>query len=158
MDAHWQIRLARPADAPGLVPIERRCFSDPWSATAFEELFRSPLGLGLVAERRGSVEGYIVARAVSGEAEILNLAVVPEARRGGLGGQLLVAGLAALGGIGAREVFLEVRERNLAARQLYLRHGFRPVGVRARYYRNPVEDAIVLRLALVGRVIRPPRR
>jgi [ribosomal protein S18]-alanine N-acetyltransferase len=150
MDALWQIRPARPADAAGLVPIERRCFSDPWSATAFEELFRSPVGIGLVAERSGKVEGYLVARAVAGEAEILNLAVVPEARRGGLGAQLLQAGLTAVRGVGAREVYLEVRERNLAARQLYLQHGFRPVGVRARYYRNPVEDAIVLRLALEG--------
>jgi ribosomal-protein-alanine N-acetyltransferase len=150
MGAPWEIRSARLSDAAELVPIERRCFSDPWSATAFEELFRSPLGMGLVAERKGKVEGYIVARAVAGEAEILNLAVVPEARRGGLGGQLLAAGLVALGGAGAREVFLEVREQNLAARQLYQRHGFRPVGLRARYYRNPVEDAIVLRLELHG--------
>jgi ribosomal-protein-alanine N-acetyltransferase len=150
MDARWQIRPARPADAQGLVPIERRCFTDPWSVTAFEEIFRSPLGIGLVAERDHNPGGYLVARAVAGEGEILNLAVAPELRRLGLGGRLLEAGLSALAAAGAKEVFLEVREQNLAAQRLYQRHGFRPVGLRAGYYRNPVEDAIVLRLALQG--------
>ena len=49
---------------------------------------------------------------------------------------------------GVEEVFLEVRESNHAAQALYLRHGFRPVGQRPHYYRNPLEDALVLRLAL----------
>jgi [ribosomal protein S18]-alanine N-acetyltransferase len=146
MDAPWQIRPARSADGRRLVPLERRCFSDPWSADAFEELLRSPFGRALVAERLG--EGYLVARAVAGEGEILNLAVAPEARRQGLGALLLESGLGALIEAGAREVFLEVREGNASAQALYQRRGFRPIGRRARYYRNPVEDAIVLRLAL----------
>jgi ribosomal-protein-alanine N-acetyltransferase len=103
-----------------------------------------------VGERAGEVQGYLIARAVAGEGEILNLAVAPEVRRQGLGAQLLEAGIAELTAAGAREVFLEVREHNLAAQQLYQRRGFRPVALRARYYRNPVEDAIVLRLALPG--------
>lgn len=148
MDAPWQIRLAAPADAERLLPIERRCFSDPWSFAAFEELLRPPLGVGLLAERGGEVKGYLVARVVAGEGEILNLAVVPEARRKGLGAELLGAGIVAIAAAGAREVFLEVRERNRAAQQLYQRQGFRPVGLRSRYYRNPVEDAIVLRRQL----------
>jgi [ribosomal protein S18]-alanine N-acetyltransferase len=148
MDALWKIRLASPADAERLLPIERRCFSDPWSFEAFEELLRPPLGLGLLAERAEEVRGYLVARVVAGEGEILNLAVAPEARRNGLGAELLGAGIVAIAAAGAREVFLEVRERNRAAQQLYQRQGFRPVGVRSGYYRNPVEDAIVLRREL----------
>ena len=148
MDAPWRIRRAAVADAERLLPIERRCFSDPWSVVAFEEILGSPLGLGCVAERGDEITGYLVARAVAGEGEILNLAVAPEARRKGLGGRLLEAGIGALAAAGAHAVFLEVREQNVAAQQLYQRRGFRPVGLRARYYRNPVEDAIVLRLAL----------
>lgn len=148
MDALWRIRPAIPADAERLLPIEQRCFSDPWSVAAFEETLRPPHGLGLVAERAGLVKGYLVARAIAGEGEILNLAVAPDARRRGLGDQLLGAGIAALAAAEVREIFLEVRERNQAALQLYQRRGFRPIGVRAGYYRNPVEDAIVLRLAL----------
>jgi len=74
--------------------------------------------------------------------------VAPDARRRGLGDDLLEAGITALAATGAREIFLEVREQNHAALELYRRRGFKPVGMRARYYRNPVEDAIVLRLAL----------
>lgn len=148
MDAPWQIRRATSVDAERFLPIERRCFTDPWSAAAFVEILASPLGIGLVAEGRGEVSGYLVARAVAGEGEVLNLAVAPEQRRRGLGAALLAAGVHALEAAGAREVFLEVREQNRAAQQLYQRQGFRPVGMRARYYRNPVEDAIVLRLAL----------
>jgi ribosomal-protein-alanine N-acetyltransferase len=148
MDAPWRIRPAVPADVERLLPIEQRCFSDPWSAGAFEETLRPPHGLGLVAERAGQVRGYLVARSVAGEGEILNLAVAPDARRRGLGDDLLEAGITALAATGAREIFLEVREQNHAALKLYGRRGFKPVGMRAGYYRNPVEDAIVLRLAL----------
>ncbi len=150
MDGPWQIRPARTADGRRLVPLERRCFGDPWTQEAFEELFASPFGRGLVAERLGEVEGYLVARAVAGEGEILNLAVAPESRGQGLGGLLLASALERLIEAGAREVFLEVRESNVAAQALYHRRGFRPIGRRAGYYRNPVEDAIVLRLALPG--------
>jgi ribosomal-protein-alanine N-acetyltransferase len=150
MDAPWRIRPARPADCEDLAAIERRCFGDPWSAFAFDEIFRSPHGVGLVAERRGEPIGYLVARVAAGEGEILNLAVVPESRRQGLGRDLLEAGIGALKRAGARDIFLEVREHNLAAQRLYQGRGFRPVGLRARYYRNPVEDAIVLRLAPSG--------
>lgn len=144
----WQIRRARPADAARLVPLERRCFSDPWSAVAFEELLRFPLTVALVAERNGELGGYLIGRAVAEEAEILNLAVRPEERRQGLGAQLLEAGLSALAGAGAHHVWLEVRESNAAARALYHRRGFTAAGRRTRYYKNPVEDALVLRMAL----------
>lgn len=146
----WLIRPARAADAARIAPIERRCFSDPWSVGAFEEVFRFPLGLGLIAEHNGDVGGYLVARAVAGEGEIMNLAVAPEHRREGLGRRLLEAGLEALAGRGAAQVYLEVRSGNEAARALYQRRGFQAVGRRAGYYRNPDEDAIVLRLALTA--------
>ncbi len=144
----WLIRPARAADAARIAPIEQRCFSDPWSAAAFEEVFRFPLGIGLVAEADRRIGGYLVGRAVAGEGEIMNLAVAPEHRREGLGSRLLEEGLALLQARGARQVYLEVRAGNDGARALYEGRGFRQVGRRSGYYRNPVEDAIVLRLAL----------
>lgn len=146
----WLIRPARTADAARIAPLERRCFSDPWSVAAFEDVFAFPLGVGVVAERDREIGGYLVARAVVGEGEIMNLAVAPEYRREGLGRRLLEAGLDALRGRGVHQVHLEVRQGNEAAQLLYRRQGFEPVGRRAGYYRNPVEDAIVLRLALPG--------
>jgi ribosomal-protein-alanine N-acetyltransferase len=100
------------------VPLERLCFTDPWSALAFDELLRFPLTVALVAEQQNEILGYLIARVVAEEAEILNLAVVPERRRTGLGADLLEAGLTALQESGATRVWLEVRESNAAAQAL----------------------------------------
>ncbi len=148
MDAPYRIRSAALADAPALVAIERRCFSDPWSEAAFREALASEWSFGLVAERGRRAAGYLVGREAAGSGEILNLAVAPEFRRHGVGGKLLEEGLGAFRSRQASEVFLEVRESNHSAQSLYLARGFRAVGQRAAYYRNPREDALVLRLAL----------
>ena len=151
MDAPYRIRSAVPADAVGLVAIERRAFSDPWSEASFREALTSPWTFGLVAEGTRGVTGYLIGREVAGTGEVLNLAVAPELRRRGIGGALLEAGLAALRRRRVEEVFLEVRESNRSAQALYMAYGFRPVGQRAAYYRNPKEDALVLRLELAQR-------
>ncbi len=148
MDAPFRIRPATPADVPALVAIERRCFSDPWSESAFREALSSELTFTLVADTRRGPAGYLIGREAAGSGEILNLAVAPEFRRRGLGAALLEDGLAGFRRRRASEVFLEVRESNHSAQSLYLARGFRPVGQRASYYRNPREDALVLRLAL----------
>jgi ribosomal-protein-alanine N-acetyltransferase len=101
---------------------------------------------GLVAVVDDEITGYLIAREAGGSGEILNLAVDPPRRGAGIGRTLLDAGLAVLRRRGAEEIFLEVRESNIAAQALYLAAGFRPVGQRASYYRNPMEDALVLRL------------
>ena len=151
MDSPYRIRSAVPADAAGLVAIERRAFSDPWSEASFREALTSPWTFGLVAEGSRGVAGYLIGREVAGTGEVLNLAVAPELRRRGIGGALLDAGLAALRRRRVDEVFLEVRESNRSAQALYMGYGFRPVGQRAAYYRNPREDALVLRLELTQR-------
>ena len=151
MDAPYRIRSAVPADAAALVGIERRAFSDPWSEASFREALTSPWTFGLVAETGRGTAGYLIGREIGGTGEVLNLAVAPELRRRGIGGALLDAGLAAFRRRRVDEVFLEVRESNVSAQALYLGHGFRPVGQRAAYYRNPREDALVLRLAMEQR-------
>ncbi|HUR95026.1 MAG TPA: ribosomal protein S18-alanine N-acetyltransferase [Gemmatimonadales bacterium] len=151
MDAPYRIRSAVAADASRLVAIERRAFSDPWSEASFREALVSLWTFGLVAETSRGMAGYLVAREIAGTGEVLNLAVAPEFRRRGIGGALLEAGLAALRRRKVDEVFLEVRESNLEAQALYIGYGFRPVGQRAAYYRNPREDALVLRLELEQR-------
>ena len=151
MDAPYRIRSAVPADAAGLVAIERRAFSDPWSEASFRDALTSPWSFGLVAETKRGAAGYLIGREVAATGEVLNLAVAPEFRRRGIGGALLEAGLAALRRRKVEEVFLEVRESNISAQALYVGHGFRPVGQRAAYYRNPREDALVLKLELEQR-------
>ena len=148
MDDRYRIRPASPADAAILSLLERRCFSDPWTAEGFREVLSAPVCFGLVAAKGKDVQGYFLARLVAGEGEVLNLAVDPDHRRRGIGRALLEAGLRELQLRGGREVFLEVRESNAGARAMYLARGFRVVGARPHYYRQPVEDALVLRLPL----------
>jgi len=147
-----RFRAATQADVPAIVEIERTSFGDPWSEGTFRDLLRLRQAIFLVATEGipESVCGYVIAAAVADEAEVLNLAVAPQSRRRGVGGRLLDAGLGMIREQGAREVFLEVRESNAAAIALYKSRGFADLSRRARYYRNPVEDALVLRHAIEG--------
>ena len=91
--------------------------------------------------------GFGMFRVAGDEAEVLTLAVVEAARRRGLGGALLTAGIEWCGALGAREMFLEVAASNLGARVLYGRAGFAAVGKRRGYYGRG-EDAVVMRAGL----------
>lgn len=124
--------------------IEQRVFADPWSTQDFHDCVS--YALFLVAEDQGRIAGYVVALDAADEGEILNLAVGEGGRRRGLGRALVGAIVAALSERGVRQVYLEVRESNAAARALYAAFGFKDVGRRRAYYRRPVEDAIILRL------------
>jgi ribosomal-protein-alanine N-acetyltransferase len=127
--------------------IELLVFADPWSLGDFRECVTSDSTF-LVAETAEGVAGYVVALSAADEGEILNLAVAPGGRRHGTGRALVIAVLASLLELGVRNVYLEVRDSNVAARALYAGHGFGEVGRRTRYYRRPVEDAIILRAAI----------
>lgn len=124
-------------------------FADPWNAGDFVDAVTGGVPF-LVAETDAGVVGYAIGRVAADEGEILNVAVQPEWRRRGIARRLVEALLAALAAAGARQVYLEVRESNVAARQLYTAFGFGEVGRRARYYRRPVEDAVVLRTAVTA--------
>ena len=88
--------------------------------------------------------GAVAMREVSGEAEILNLAVAAQWRRRGIGKRLMEAALHAARERGATRVFLEVRESNAGARTFYAQLGFSQDGRRPNYYRDPREDALLL--------------
>ena len=122
-------------------------FSDPWSRTDFAECVTSGVPF-LVAEAGGLVAGYVIAHHAADEGEILNLGVALAHRRRGVGRALVEQVLATLAARGVRVVYLEVRESNSGARRLYEALGFGEVARRARYYRRPVEDAVVLCAAL----------
>jgi len=146
MDGPCRLRPATPADATPIARLERAVFSDPWSTESIRETIGMPWIFTHVAEDvEGAIVGYVFCREVAGESEILNLAVDPESRRGGVGRQLLTAALDWLVVRGAQETFLEVRESNVAAIKLYEGAGFRAVGRRPDYYQRPVEDAILYR-------------
>lgn len=98
-----------------------------------------------VVEENGKVSGLIAFRIIADEAEILNLAVEPRRRRQGIASRLIEDAFAACKAAGVRTIFLEVRESNEAARRLYARMRFTENTRRPKYYRHPLEDALVLR-------------
>ena len=116
-----------------------------WSAEAWRSLVAAPGGRTRIAMNGPTPVGFLHLRSAGDEAEVVMIATHPSAQRRGIATALLEDALAALGG-GA--VFLEVAETNRAARALYARFGFEPVGRRPGYYRTPSgrRDALVLRL------------
>ena len=132
-----------------LVELERLCFADPWGEADLSYELNDPLCLWLVAvDETGTVRAYAGSRLVLDEADIMNIAVVPELRRQGLGSRLLAELLHRLTAGGARVVTLEVRESNAPARAMYERFGFVQAGLRPNYYSHPREHALLLRREL----------
>lgn len=98
-----------------------------------------------MATGRGGVLGFLASRRAGDEIEILNLAVLPQFRRQGLGRQLVEAALLEARERGAKSAHLEVRSSNQQAIGFYSVCGFRASGQRKRYYRDPVEDAVLMK-------------
>lgn len=118
--------------AERLAALHATAFDTPWTAAAFAGLLEQA---GVFAVE--APDGFILMRAVVDEAEILTLAVRPEARGRGEGARLVAGGVSAAGLRGADRVFLEVAEDNASARGLYLRAGFVETGRRPAYYSRP---------------------
>lgn len=134
-----------------VLTIEREQFPAPWSPNMFkQEVEETWLSRSFVASLDGHVVGYIVSWFLRGEIHILNLAVAGEHQRRGIGRTLLKHVLDEADKAAGDLVTLEVRASNEAAKMLYIRMGFAPVGIRRRYYRDNDEDAIVMTKRLRG--------
>ena len=145
------LRPATSSDLPEVASLERACYGDPWPASAFASLPGNARVFFTVAQDvRGRLAGYVVAWYVMDEGELANLAVVPNLRGQGIGKALLDAMISDAESRGTSQLYLEVRESNAAARRLYSGQKFEEVGRRKRYYRNPTEDALILRRTLKG--------
>ena len=125
--------------------LERICFSDPWSEKSVASELTNPLSCWLVAEEDGAVAGYIGSQTVMDESDMMNVAVHPDHRRKGVAEALVAELVEALKQRGSRCLTLEVRVSNEPAKALYEKLGFEQVGLRKNYYRNPKEDALILR-------------
>jgi ribosomal-protein-alanine N-acetyltransferase len=129
-----ELSEARPRDAAAIAALHAASFNRGWSE---EEVERLLLDRHIVAHRAmigARPAGFIMSRLVQGEAEILSVAIEPARRRRGVGRRLLDLHLRRLAGLGARVVFLEVDEGNIAARELYRRFGFSEAARREGYY------------------------
>ena len=133
---------------PQIAELEKLCFSDPWSEKSIETELSCRLSVWLVALEGEQVVGYVGSQTVIDESDMMNIAVHPDFRRRGIA-EALVADLeAALRQRGSRALTLEVRDSNASAIALYEKLGFSQVGLRKNYYRNPKEDARILRKEL----------
>lgn len=125
--------------------LERECFSAPWSESSIAGELENPLSLWLVCVDGGHVLGYVGSQTVLGETDMMNIAVAPTARRQGIAQKLIDALTEQLKALGSRCLTLEVRASNAPAIGLYRKLGFAQAGRRPGYYRNPKEDALILR-------------
>lgn len=128
--------------------LEKLCFSDPWSEKSIASELNNPLSAWLVAVEKDIVVGYIGSQTVIDESDMMNVAVHPDYRRNGIAEALVTALAAALKEKGSASLTLEVRASNDPAISLYEKLGFSQVGRRPNYYRNPKEDALILRKML----------
>lgn len=125
--------------------LEKLCFSTPWSEASVAGELDNPLSVWLVCEDQGRVLGYVGSQTVLDETDMMNIAVLPEARRAGIGERLILSLIELLKDRGSRSLALEVRSSNTPAISLYKKLGFLQVGRRPNYYRGPREDALILR-------------
>jgi ribosomal-protein-alanine N-acetyltransferase len=136
---------AAPPDAEAMAELHALAFAAPerWNAATFANQLALPGVFGFLCPGAG----FVLARVAADEAEILTIAVAPEARRAGLGGTLLRAAERQAAAGGARKMLLEVAPANLAGRALYAMAGYADVGRRRKYYPDG-SDALVLGRAL----------
>ena len=128
-----------------IAQLEKICFSDPWSERSVASELENKLSCWLVAMEGEQVAGYIGSQTVCGETDMMNVAVHPDHRRKGIAEALILALIAELKTMESHCLTLEVRASNAPAIALYEKLGFSEIGRRKNYYRNPREDALILR-------------
>lgn len=148
MGSDLRLRQLTASDAVVLAELEIEVFGkDAWPLTLVREEILSPYSYYVGAEESEELLGYAGIRLLD-DADVMTIGVVEPARRKGVGKALVTALLDRARGEGVSRVFLEVRESNLSAQKLYESFGFRGVGRVKSYYRNPLEDAVTMRLEL----------
>ena len=143
-----RIEAMTQAHVAAIAGLEKLCFSDPWSESSIATELSCRLSCWLVAMEGETLVGYVGSQTVIDESDMMNIAVHPDFRRRGIA-EALVAGLEEqLRQRGSKALTLEVRDSNAPAIALYEKLGFAQVGLRKNYYRNPKEDARILRKTL----------
>jgi len=141
----FTIRNMTVEDVPKVAALESQVFSDPWPESGFHEALDSTNAYNLVVvDGENTLVGYFCSQVIADELQVHNVAVAPECRRAGLGRRLLATAEEYARTKDAVCSVLEVRITNAPALAMYGRLGYRRIGRRRRYYRQPVCDALVL--------------
>lgn len=139
------IRQMTIEDIDEVVEVENAVFSSPWTKQAFyHELLHNRFAVYFVAESARRVVGYVGLWVVYEDANITNIALLPDYRGFGYGEQLMKTAMQYAKGNGAKKMSLEVRVSNERAKRLYQKLGFRHGGIRKNYYTDNLEDASVM--------------
>lgn len=142
------IREMSEEDIEGVLTVERESFSTPWTKRLFYDELLNPHTIYFICCFDGTVAGYGGMWHVLDEGQITNIAVKKEFRRRGIGSKILDEIIRWSGKNNINVIELEVREGNSGALALYEKYGFKAVGKRKNYYRNPLEDAVLMDLRL----------
>lgn len=139
------IRRIHAGDGKTIEALERLCFSDVWHAGMWEGMVQNGLDeVWLLEDQDAKLWGYINFRFLAGEGELMRIAVHPSARGGGYARKLMVQMEKSAAQNGVKDLTLEVRAGNYAAIKLYKSCGFECEATRKAYYREPVEDALIM--------------
>ena len=139
-----EIRRSRPTDAAEICTAENLIFSDPWCEKDVIALISTEGSMCFSAISDGKLAAYVLGRKIAPEGEIYRIATLPEKRRRGIAYRLLDYLIKTERGLGLENLFLEVREQNTPARNLYRSYGFKEIGKRKKYYKNPDDNAIIM--------------
>ena len=128
-----------------IAELEKCCFNDPWSENSISSELNNRLSCWLVALESDVVIGYVGSQTVLGETDMMNIAVHPDYRNQGVAKKLIQNLMDIISEQGSHSLMLEGRQSNEPAKNLYASLGFETVGIRKNYYRNPKENALILR-------------
>ena len=144
------IRDAGPDDLDAILAVEESSYEQPWSRNLIEGSLENPRAFHFVAcgGTENNVHGFILNLLLADELHVLNIAVGPSMRRRGIGSRLLETSLTTAQKRGAKTAFLEVRRSNIQALTLYIKYGFKVIGVRRGYYSDNREDALVMKKSM----------
>ncbi len=131
-----------------VLEIEKRSFITPWTKKMINETLSSSISISFIIEESSLLLGYIMLYSVLDEAHILNLAIDPDYRGRGYAAQLIRHITEYCGKRGISDFYLEVRDSNVKAINLYRMFGFKVIGKRKGYYTDTHEDALVMHLSL----------
>ena len=139
------IRRTIPDDALEISKLEQRVFTDPWSEKDISARIVAADGMCFsVLSDTGELWAYLLGSVIAPEGEIYRIATAPDKRKRGIAYRLLDYAVKCERGHGLETLFLEVRSENAPARALYRAYGFREMGIRKGYYKNPTDDAIIM--------------
>lgn len=149
-DVKLQIRWLIRRDMAEVLRIERASFEYTWSEEDFLRCLRQRNCIGMVAEQDHEIVGFMIYELHKSKLRILNFAVAPEARRRGVGRQMICRLIDKLSQQRRKEIALDIRETNLPAQMFFASEGFRAVRILRDYYDDTDEDAYVMRYRLSG--------